>query len=153
MLRLGVIFPSLLLKGNQPLGLSASPCFRASQIPIDPTWDSVNTEGISEMGLEVASLTAGCQIQMGESVSSFWSECLAQRHQAASSSSHQGPEEPTLVIEMATRAPEEASFSPPGWSWGRPSLSKGTLHTPLPPPHFTGWPSALHPSLVFPGFQ
>lgn len=148
-----MIFPTLLLKGNQPLGLSASPCFRASQISIDPAWDSVNTEGISEMGLEVANWTAGCQIQMGESVSSFWFECLAQRHQAASSSSWQGPEEPTLVIEMVKTAPEEASFFPLGWSWGRPSLSKGTLHTALPPPHFTWWPSALHPSLVFPGFQ
>ena len=57
------------------------------------------------------------------------------------------------MIEMAKTTLAEASFSPPGWSGGRPSLSKGTLRTPLPPPHFTWWPSAVYPSLVFPGFQ
>ena len=94
---------------RQPLSLPASPRFRASQILIDPAWDSVNIEGISEMGLEVANLTAGCQIQMGESMSSFRSEASS-----SCSSSQQGPEEPTLVVGMAKTAPEEASFSPTG---------------------------------------
>lgn len=90
---------------------------------------------------------------MGESVSSLLrlSERLAQSHQgikAAASTSRAGC--PHWWWEWQRQLLRKSRSLPrDGRGPGLPSLSKGTLHTPLSfPCHFMWWPSALCPLLL-----